>query len=798
MHLIVKKLLILPAIVFCIFPPVSAKPILSKSQYLIATLEDPTGTVSPATGTYQLIYNPNNNSETAVASDYWIISNINGNQYTFQNASTKKYIKHDITATNDRAALTLVDAPQSDNSTSFSLELKQTNGVNYYIVRSVVNTTKIWDRRVSLTNSIYPVGVYTGTGSNNELFVFYDSSGNSILDDGSVAIALPTANRTLGAFNSYFTNFTINGKIPVADTSKKEFYISLPESAMGFTQNMTVNYIPVNSAYKLFINNTQVDAGSNFNFATISAKSTYSLQIKNNSTVIASANLYFSCLPIVQLYDDATIGNVYTLGRMAVTEPDKPEVAEVKLAKIKIRGAWSTTYNKKNFAVNLRDSTGVNSDDRSYFNLRNDNNWILDAMYIDPARMRNRVNTDMWNSFATLPYWHINEPKMRNGTRGHFVELFINDAYQGLYCMTERMDRKQLNLKKLKVVTDSVTKLTTYTQRGTTIKGIGWSNAVLMGYPYGGSSVYSSFNNNSLSWSQYECKYPEYDEGEPIMWDNLYAALQIPNSYYTNDANFRTSVADKFDMPVYLDYYLFIDLMLATDNHGKNTFTSIYDQTVSTKVSISPWDMDATWGIRWDGTKALPTPAQDLDNFLINNEHGQVNLFLRLKNLDVNGWKSVLLKERYRTLRAGAFSHDSIMARFNTYAALFALSGADTREIAQWGSYGLVTNISSEISFISDWVTKRLAYLDNQYLGAPYTLIRQMNSNILCGPNPVTDRLMISGLEEGNIVSIYSLQGVLMAKFKADGQTLHVDMSNYQPGVYFVKSGSYTAKIIRK
>lgn len=282
------------------------------------------------------------------------------------------------------------------------------------------------------------------------------------------------------------------------------------------------------------------------------------------------------------------------------------------------------------------------------------------------------------------------------------------------------------------------------------------------------------------------------------MWDNLYAALQIPNSYYTTDANFRTSVAEKFDWPVYLDYYLYNDLMFATDNHGKNTFTSIYDQTASTKVSITPWDLDATWGIRWDGSKNLTVPEQDFDNFLITNEHGQLNLFLRLKSLDVNGWKTVQLKERYRTLRAGAFSHDSIMARFNTYATLFALSGADTREIAKWSSYGLVANISSEMAYISDWLTKRLSYLDNQYLGAPYTYLKEMNTRILCGPNPVTDWLMISGFEEGEMISIYSLQGVFMGKFIADGQVFNIDMTNYQPGVYIVKAGSYAARIIRK
>jgi len=774
-----------------------SKPLFTKSRYLIATYSDnATGTVSPGNSTYQLVYNADRDEVTALETDYWIIKNVNGNLYSFQNASTGKYIQYNSTAA-ERSALQLVDALQSDNSTYFTLELKQNNGLNYYIVRSASNTTKIWNRRTSASSGLFPVGVYAGTGSNNEQFIFYDSSGNSVIDDGLTAISLPTANRTLGVFTNYLSGFTFDGQTPIADTSKKEFYLTVPEENINSTLSKVIAFVTKNTSYTLYVNNKAVSSNSVVNFGTVNSATKISLEIKNGSTSLATASLYFTCLPIVQLYTDATVGSVYSLGRIVVTEPQKADSAEVLLTKIKTRGGISTGYAKKSMALNLRDSSGINSDDRSFFSLRNDNNWILDAMYIDPARMRNRVNTDIWNNFATKPYWVINEPKMRNGTRGHFVEVFQNDAYLGLYCMTERMDRKQLNLKKLKVVTDSVTKITTYTQRGTTIKGVAWSNAVLMGYPYGGSSVYSAFSNTNLNWSQYECKYPEYDEGEPIKWDNLYAALQIPNSYYTTDANFTQKVADNFDLPVYLDYYLFIELLLATDNHGKNTFTSIYDQTISNIVSITPWDLDGTMGIRWDGSKNLTTPNQDLDNFLITNEHGQVNLFLRLKSLDVNNWRTIQLKNRYKELRGGAFNKDSIMSRFLHYADIFAKSGADSREIAKWSSYGLVTNISSEMTYISNWLTQRLNYLDNQYLGAPYTHLNNMNTNILCGPNPVTNWLMISGLNGAETISIYSIQGNLLLKSISEGQTMNVDMSKYQPGVYIVKIGDYTAKIIK-
>jgi hypothetical protein len=64
------------------------------------------------------------------------------------------------------------------------------------------------------------------------------------------------------------------------------------------------------------------------------------------------------------------------------------------------------------------------------------------------------------------------------------------------------------------------------------------------------------------------------------------------SSDLNSDANFKANVDATFDLPVFLDYYLFIELMLATDNQGKNTYLSVYDQTVSPKLTITPWDCD--------------------------------------------------------------------------------------------------------------------------------------------------------------------------------------------------------------
>ena len=117
------------------------------------------------------------------------------------------------------------------------------------------------------------------------------------------------------------------------------------------------------------------------------------------------------------------------------------------IAAYRYRGATAMGKSKKAYAIKLRDEAG-NSVDRSFFGLRNDNNWILDAMAIDRIRMRNRVNFDTWNAMSRTPY--DTKYDGRNGTLGFFVEVFVNGEYHGLYCMTDKVNRKLLGVDKAK------------------------------------------------------------------------------------------------------------------------------------------------------------------------------------------------------------------------------------------------------------------------------------------------------------------------------------------------------------
>jgi len=772
-----------------------AKPTLLRSKYLIACLDNgTTGTVSPGNPEYPLVFFSDRDNENAQDSDYWIIKEISPDKYTFQNAASHKYIRYNRTSV-DISALVLADSIYKDGSTSWSLNLRLKNNLSYYLIRSAYTSAKVWNKRATSDDGLYPVGVMEMTNTESEEFLFYDMDGNPVNDNLGIIIPKPVNKPSLGAFAGQLDSLTFGGKMPAVDTAKKGFYLSVPENNFSLA-NVTqrVFYNAKDASNKLFINGTQVNSGSNYTFTGVTGKSTFTLEIKNGLTVLATGTLYFSSLPLVQLYSDASLNSTYALGRIKVTEPDKPEVSEYLLAHLKTRGAYAAGLSKKAFSVKLKDIDGLTSLEKSFFGLRSDNNWIIDAMGIDLSRMRNRVSTDLWNDFSVKPYYAEMEPKMVNGTNGQYIELFLNNSYNGLYCMTEKIDRKQLNLKKVKIATST----TPVVQRGALFKADDWSFESVMGNPLiSNNGKLAIYGNDFESWARYSVKYPDFGDGEPIEWKSLYDAVLLC-SYLTPEATFNAKAAQFFDLPQVRDYYLFLELILAADNQGKNLYFSIYDQTVSPMISITPWDLDATWGRRWDGSSNVTGPNQSFDTFVANYEHGQSNLFLRLKKLNTVGFRDQL-KTRYKELRGSHFNHEQLMARFEKYVTMLKSSGAFDREITRWAGNRVAADPNFDLTFLSTWTTNRLSYLDKQYLGGPYTGLNSLDiKNIMISPNPVQNIMSVQNVQIGDLIQVYNFQGNLILQVLSESEIQTIDMSKFTQGVYIVKVGGLTAKFIKK
>ena len=173
-------------------------------------------------------------------------------------------------------------------------------------------------------------------------------------------------------------------------------------------------------------------------------------------------------LPLINLTVDTTQVGAQTYAPAFIEIADPKGESFCGRCKVRYRGSSALAYAKKSFSVKLVDEAGEKLD-ANLFGIRSDNSWILDAMAIDRIRMRNRICFDIWNSINRTPY-----PTSfggRNGTEGRFVELFINGQYHGLYCLTDKIDRKLLGLKKAKVSAEGEVRV-----RGILYKGVSWND----------------------------------------------------------------------------------------------------------------------------------------------------------------------------------------------------------------------------------------------------------------------------------------------------------------------------------
>lgn len=506
-------------------------------------------------------------------------------------------------------------------------------------------------------------------------------------------------------------SLAFNGMTAIYDTHQQQYFISVPEALRTKTSyRAAVTFKKTSDTDRVFYLGTEIVSGDTLTLPLPLSSTPPAIEVARVEQRVKYP-LIGTFLPLVSLTTSPDInGTIYTTGSIRVVDPNTAASDQLFASRLRYRGATAQTMQKKAFAVKLTDAEGNNADG-SFFGLRSDNDWILDAMAIDYARMRNRVCFDLWNDFSTKPYHYPKEKKVINGTRGHFVEVILNGRYQGLYCMTEKLDRKQLKLKKY-----------TTTESDTTLKGLlykskHWSYAVLMGhnpdsYTFPGTPP-ADYDNHSDTWQYFEMAYPEVADGEKITWSPLYDAISKVASNDT--AAFAREAATLFDLPVALDYYLMMDLILASDNHGKNMYYYVYDLTKSSQIGIAPWDLDGTWGRDYYSRRTYTEPEQDYTAYLWAHEHGELTLFKRLRESPSFRWNE-RLRERYAALRATHFSPEALTNRFTTYANLFKESGADLRERERWnGANGKRIDIQQDVDYIKYWITKRVDYLDKQY-----------------------------------------------------------------------------------
>ncbi|MFT5185051.1 MAG: spore coat protein H [Flavobacteriales bacterium] len=372
--------------------------------------------------------------------------------------------------------------------------------------------------------------------------------------------------------------------------------------------------------------------------------------------------LTFTDLPIVQIITPNSItDDPKTIGRIIVNYAELDRESDQYFIGLEHRGGSSLAYQKKSIGCSLKGSVDLDDDvSNSFFDMKSNNDWILDAMWVDKARIRNLTSFELWKSMGGVDHF---------GIEGRVVELYMNNDHQGVYSLNENINTEWLSHSSVPDVL---------------YKAVEWES---------GATRFETYVDNPSSsayWDGWEQKHP--DPQMEINWEPLNSLRRhVVNE---TDEVFVENISSKIELDLFVDYYLFLNLVSAADNTGKNTF--LYRESGEEKFNLIPWDLDGSWGLDWDGAHVGFTT-------ILSN-----HLFDRLLETNAGDFRNKV-KLRWSALRSDVFSNAGLENLFTHNFNLVGASGVIQIENDSWGS---AIDIEQEQDYLFEWLEGRLPFLD--------------------------------------------------------------------------------------
>lgn len=444
-----------------------------------------------------------------------------------------------------------------------------------------------------------------------------------------------------------------------------------------------LTYQHANVGYRFAINGNIINPGEQYRFSGIRYGTTLTVQRYLNNALQDSYNLIFTNLPVLQLQATRIIDDPKSPGTFRLMSQAFKQDTGIRNMGIELHGHDSQTYIKKPYSVEIGSATDwKNGTDIQLLDLNKDNDWILDAVYIDTSFYRNLISQDIFR--AIHPNAYIDQQgkaKGQSSLKGHLVEVIKNGNYEGVYALNEQPSRKMYDLQKIKVPVDA--------------KGAEQWGKVDFNNPDNGSVAYKAnlyddvfFDAKSVT-ANFKQIYPKPKDAK--RWEPL---TNFANFVATaDDAKFTADIGKWIDLDSVADWWA---LVLASHGEDNINHNFILIKSGSGKFFMVPWDHDGTFGVNW---------------FAFQPETN--NLIKRLTSLPATGFNNKL-KIHWKKLRTTELSQAKMVGRFKTYFNESDKGGARARNDRRWTSRGTqdIDTLGYINSFLAGWLPKADAYVD--------------------------------------------------------------------------------------
>ncbi len=224
--------------------------------------------------------------------------------------------------------------------------------------------------------------------------------------------------------------------------------------------------------------------------------------------------------------------------------------------KIKCRGGISSKYHKHSFAIELDNKF-------SLANLPCDDDWILNANYIDKTFMRHKISYDLFRE--------MNENNV--ASKSSFITIRINDKYEGLYVIMEEINGAMVGLNK------------------------GDPMAMLFKDPPIFIKERLTYVQDTLNY--YQQKFPKINESDKTDYLERFKNFL----YYSDDSCFAKDISTWVDIDNVIDWHLILLFSNNEDGIVKNFY--LYKLDKDTPFRFAIWDYDHSFGRDGDNERNL-------------------------------------------------------------------------------------------------------------------------------------------------------------------------------------------------
>ena len=342
-----------------------------------------------------------------------------------------------------------------------------------------------------------------------------------------------------------------------------------------------------------------------------------------------------------------------------------------------VRGATSAEYPKKGFKLSLKDKN-QNKKYYSLLDMRYDDDWILYAAYNDQERVRNVFSSRIWYDCCASD----NQFNVKNGMYYKYVELFMNNTYQGLYALGFPIDVKQLDIKDGEYL-----------------------------FKKDQHFIENEFYyDDETSVPYYEVKNKSYDEK---------TAQEVLKNYFNtlSTSKDKEELYSLSDIDNILDFYIYNIFVQNADGvlnyNSKNLYLSFKKNDQGLVSLYSPWDLDQTFGNNWDWDEQNYIDSYGLKNNDNKFEFNMSNIGSLKKLSDKNINK--LLKEKYKSLKEQYLNQEYLNGLISEYEKDIFGSGAYIRDVNKWpdSSKDNYKDLSKFKKFVNSRLTSTDAYFNN-------------------------------------------------------------------------------------